>query len=390
MANVLQQCIYAPVKTFIRQDADYHRDNRERITQKNNRMLRVGCVVYMMVLIVYTAGILITGTSTLLLMMYCSFGVANIVLTAMAFTRSKKSCENARLTQVLCGIFEFLMLLFFAVEGVFPFPNTHSLYIPIALFLVIQFFIHSIRYSFVLCFCYCVSYGVAALLVKAPEIAANDVRIAAATLIAALINCVLLSILRASEGRAMKNLRYLSTIDSLTGVFNRQTVDRMCEAYIAGRNETDGEPYALFLIDLDQFKSINDTCGHLAGDEALRKFGALLKASFYDRDFVGRYGGDEFLAVLSGPSLTVDIVQKKAQTLLNDTGMLMIEATNMKLSCSIGIVFAESCSRAESMEQVLSCADKALYAAKTNGRSQSVLTLIDADACKALAKGGAQ
>lgn len=377
-----------PVKSFLRQDADYLRDNRERITQKNDGMLRVGSVVYLLVLIAYTAGVLLSGTSALLLFLYGAFGVANIALTIVVFSRSKKSREDARSTQALCGIFEFLMLLFFAIEGVFPFPNTHSLYIPIALFLIIQFFIHSVRYSFVLCFCYCVGYGLAALLVKAPEIAENDVRVAAATLIAALINCALLSSLRASEGRAMKNLEYLSTMDSLTGIYNRQTVDRLFEAYIADRNETDGEPCAVMLIDLDQFKSINDTYGHVAGDEALRKFGALLQASFYKRDIVGRYGGDEFLVVVGGPSLTVDVVRKKAEALLDGTGKLSCDTAAVELSCSIGIAFVDARNKSESLAQVLSRADNALYAAKANGKSQYVLTLSGAEACRVKQPGG--
>ncbi len=356
------------------------RDNRERNNQSNNKMLRIGCVIYMLILLAYTAGVRLTGTSVLLFAMYCGFAVANLILSIVVFTRSKESQGNPRATQALCCVFEWLMLSFFAAEGVFPFPDTYSLYVPIALLLLLQLFIHGARYSFALIVCYCACYAAAAALYKAPAVAADDARIAAATLLAALIDSVLLSNLRAREGRAMKNLEYLSTMDSLTGVYNRQTVDKLCDSYVSGRSEKNAEPYALILIDLDQFKSINDTYGHIAGDEALAKFGALLKASFYDRDFVGRYGGDEFLVVMRGPMLTAEHARKKAMGLLADTKALAFESARISLTCSIGIAYVERRNKTKSVQQILSRADQALYAAKKAGRAQIVLTVVDPSA----------
>ena len=85
--------------------------------------------------------------------------------------------------------------------------------------------------------------------------------------------------------------------DALTGLADRGETD----ARLAGASVAD----VVCLLDLDGFKSLNDTHGHPAGDRALRSFGALLRASVRDVDFVGRYGGDEFLVVFAGTPLSI-------------------------------------------------------------------------------------
>ena len=100
----------------------------------------------------------------------------------------------------------------------------------------------------------------------------------------------------------IENLNHLSTTDSLTGLCNRRALTEMLQYEIdrAQRYDTD---LSLILCDLDRFKSINDTYGHAAGDDALQAVSEALKISLRKTDILGRYGGDEFMIVLPETSL---------------------------------------------------------------------------------------
>jgi diguanylate cyclase (GGDEF)-like protein len=126
------------------------------------------------------------------------------------------------------------------------------------------------------------------------------------------------------------------------------------------------EPLALLIIDVDEFKKVNDTYGHEVGDKALTKVGTLLAHFFKDEDFVIRYSGDEFVVVVI--NTTVDdaaVLQQKVRA-INDI-LQTPEAHVPKLSISAGIAFSQGGYR----ESLFNQADKALYHIKANGRCGS-------------------
>ena len=101
------------------------------------------------------------------------------------------------------------------------------------------------------------------------------------------------------NGAEEKELKEESSTDLLTGLYNKVSFERKTKAYLDGRDEDD-EGGILFIIDFDNFKSVNDEHGHLAGDAILKKFGQILKKNFRDNDIIGRVGGDEFMVMLVG------------------------------------------------------------------------------------------
>ena len=100
----------------------------------------------------------------------------------------------------------------------------------------------------------------------------------------------------------LEELRRRATKDTLSGLLNRATVEQAVTMRL--RDMKDGENCALFIIDLDNFKSVNDTLGHRAGDQAIRETAKKLSAISRANEIVGRLGGDEFVIFICGPDVT--------------------------------------------------------------------------------------
>ena len=165
-----------------------------------------------------------------------------------------------------------------------------------------------------------------------------------------------------------KEIRVMSETDALTGLYNR----RAAEEHITRQMQTDGRNpdcvRPLISIDLDKFKQVNDTYGHLEGDALLIAVADSIKTSVRNSDIVGRIGGDEFIVYLGNVTDKKDAeaVADKLCTAIRSLSTLKPEWS--EISASIGISFAD---RAEiEMEELYIAADKAMYSSKGNGRNQ--------------------
>jgi len=154
----------------------------------------------------------------------------------------------------------------------------------------------------------------------------------------------------------------LARHDALTGLLNRRELEARF-ASEATRARRSGTPCGLLLVDVDRFKDINDSQGHERGDEALRKIAALLQRTVRGHDTVARFGGDEFVLLLSGvPRDDVAAAAKRIGRQVNEAG----------LSVSIGVAtWPEDC---EEMTRLFAVADANMYRAKQAGRSRACLT----------------
>ena len=149
--------------------------------------------------------------------------------------------------------------------------------------------------------------------------------------------------------------------DQLTGLFNRGYFDESLARLLAER--APGQPFTVALIDLDDFKSVNDRYGHAAGDEALRFAASRLREAFRDEDIIARFGGDEFAAILR-----VDRAAAIARLDAWRAG-LYSDARIPRLSASVG---AASMPDDGATLALLEVADRRLYAAKAAGRNRTV------------------
>jgi two-component system cell cycle response regulator len=154
----------------------------------------------------------------------------------------------------------------------------------------------------------------------------------------------------------------LAIVDPLTGLYNRRVAEERL-ASEASRSRRSGHPLTVVSLDLDRFKQINDTYGHLAGDQVLKEFAARLVSAIRLSDFASRMGGDEFLVVLPECSTSqVDVLLARLRP-------MEVEWAGQKIpvSFSAGWVGYE---RGETTEQFLERADRTLYADKRAGKAQ--------------------
>ncbi len=168
--------------------------------------------------------------------------------------------------------------------------------------------------------------------------------------------------------QAREALRDQATHDGLTGLLNRASIMEKLDDELA-RSAREGSSVSVLMIDLDRFKAVNDTQGHLSGDAVLREAASRLKSAARRYDSVGRYGGEEFLIVLPGCEAAAAEVQ--AERLREAFAGLPFRADSRPLSvtCSIGVACSSHCPPTLLVRE----ADDALYRAKARGRNVVVL-----------------
>ncbi|AIS57456.1 diguanylate cyclase [Vibrio coralliilyticus] len=158
-----------------------------------------------------------------------------------------------------------------------------------------------------------------------------------------------------------EQLIFLSEHDPLTNLVNRRAFDKALENAIVKANRTQCK-LAIFFIDLDDFKSVNDTFGHEAGDAILVEVASRITAAIRESDFVGRFGGDEFVICLDLLH-DFDIVAKKAEQLLDAINApIEFNGRTLKVGASIGVSYFPD--QTKNKEVLLSIADEAMYRAK--------------------------
>ncbi len=167
-----------------------------------------------------------------------------------------------------------------------------------------------------------------------------------------------------------RQMTYQAAHDSLTGLVNRREFDRRLGMMLESAREH-GSEHALCYLDLDQFKVVNDTCGHVAGDELLRQLSVVLSSKIRDRDTLARLGGDEFGILLGECPLEKarDIATSICET-VKDFRFVWGDKT-FGLGVSIGVVPITQ--QSESVSSLSSAADTACYAAKEGGRNRVYL-----------------
>lgn len=166
-----------------------------------------------------------------------------------------------------------------------------------------------------------------------------------------------------------RRLEALATTDPLTRVLNRRALLDRLTAEVDRARRFEGS-ITLLLLDVDHFKQINDTAGHLAGDSVLRQLGALLEDAVRKVDIVARYGGEEFVMLLpettsEGGVIFAERLRERVESQAFDVGA----AHPVHLTVSIGIATFPS-TRVTSTEDLFARADEALYRAKSGGRNQ--------------------
>lgn len=164
--------------------------------------------------------------------------------------------------------------------------------------------------------------------------------------------------------RSTSTARYLATHDALTGMLNR--AEFLQAASQAAKDHADGgSPYAVLFLDLDRFKTINDTFGHAIGDKLLREIADRISSTVSPRDAVSRFGGDEFVILHICDAASETAIGLADRLIEKITGSFVIGDHHLAVGVSIGI--ASPCTINEPAEQTIAHADIAMYRAKREG-----------------------
>jgi len=164
----------------------------------------------------------------------------------------------------------------------------------------------------------------------------------------------------------LKKAQQEAKIDFLTKLYNKRALDEFLHMRESEFNRF-GRNYSIVMFDLDHFKKINDTYGHEAGDVILRSFATILKKDSRDIDIVGRYGGEEFMAILSETDLEGALQYAKKVNEHVQRAKFMYKGKRIPVTVSAGVAQRKDCT---SLEETINKADANLYKAKNAGRNQ--------------------
>jgi diguanylate cyclase (GGDEF)-like protein len=172
--------------------------------------------------------------------------------------------------------------------------------------------------------------------------------------------------LQADLIESREKLRFQATHDGLTGLWNRSSVLDMLRREMGRANRSEGFT-GLLMLDLDHFKKVNDTYGHLAGDVVLKETAERIASVVRPYDFVGRYGGEEFLVVLPGCDIGQSSQTAERICAAVAEASVLVDGCEVRITVSIGVTACAANTLLE--DKLLAKADAALYEAKGAGRN---------------------
>ena len=158
-----------------------------------------------------------------------------------------------------------------------------------------------------------------------------------------------------------------AVLDGLTGTYNKKSIVEFLNKYIHNFLRYKKESFSLLMIDIDFFKKINDTYGHLAGDKCLEIMSNIIKSIIRESDIFGRFGGEEFLIILPNTKMSGALKLAKRIKDAVEKQVFTFESQDIKFTISIG---ATSMGLTDTYESLLSRVDEALYEAKNKGRNR--------------------
>jgi diguanylate cyclase (GGDEF)-like protein len=175
-----------------------------------------------------------------------------------------------------------------------------------------------------------------------------------------------LSINRKKLQSSLTVIREMAIHDDLTGFYNRHHLMDLIDSE-NNRSDRTGSVYSLVMMDIDKFKNINDTYGHQTGDQVLRTFAAIIRSILRKTDFCGRYGGEEFLILLT--QTDIQAAKVFAERICNcvENSFFPCLGPDARVTVSIGLTEPRT---QEDIEKTISRADELLYKAKEGGRNR--------------------
>lgn len=351
----------------------YVRDNKADVTRLNQRVLVGLNVFYLIVLVLYYLASLTVFSEWHVSGLYKFAAILQAVCVVYILIRFGWSSRTYREVNVMCTLFQLYAMAFVGVMCIVPVEMNQPAvyYAPIAMAFAAAF-VFTYNHSIMLIGIELMGYLIASIVFKSKEVVAID---CSSCILAFLMAVFLIRILytqRIRENESRQRIRRMGMVDALTGLYNKASTEFLSKGFLKSEPQ---QACALMILDFDDFKNVNDTYGHQAGDVVLRSFGRILKRQAGDEHIAGRIGGDEFFLFLKG--VTVSEAEECAQQILAQTRQLVSQDGKRIFSCSIGVSikhpYEDKASASEQYKDLFARADQVLYQVKKNGKNNYMI-----------------
>ncbi len=348
----------------------YFRNAESEITLKNLQTLKLLSIieVVMLPLTMITANLIISGWQMTVFHLAFLPASALLCLTILLYCHGGGGSRNAVMT--LCLAFWSVIFIFVILIDVFSGAAAQSCFMPLLCVALPVNFIMPMGLTFGVVGAFEAVYIIGLVLFKEPAVGQLDVFCAVYAFVIAAVVYYCVIMLRSRDYENCAKYEHLSTRDTLVpGLYNKQNGQELIIQYLEMNSPS--VSCALIMLDVDDFKKINDTYGHYTGDRTLCHVGEVLQRVFRSTDIVARFGGDEFIAFTKGHSEDVDITAK-CESISAALKEAPAEDAGMPVFCSIGAVTVNR-RRAVDFDELFRQTDKALYEAKNFGKNRCVL-----------------
>lgn len=277
---------------------------------------------------------------------------------------------STHMTGITCGIFYSCLVFIIMLFDVIAVPERPAVWTPLVIALFPMVYIDRMFKYGIEELVAILTYAVLAYFNKIPSLFRREMYMLMAAYVLSMLSAHIILVMRSREGLAMLELKQVSSLDKLTHVLNKGALLQRLEYHYLHKKPE--EPCALLMLDLDNFKEVNDNLGHDAGDRLLERVGQLLIDNFRAYDIIGRYGGDEFVVLMPKMSnpVILEMRCKSLQMFLTDFNL----GNGQPFTVSIGGIVDQG---EFTYQEIFRMADDALYISKLKGKSCYTTWIVD-------------
>lgn len=346
----------------------FHRDDASQIAANNLRTLNKVTPLTFLLLALFLLGTPLILPGWKPSVWHMAFIPASVLLAVITLVYVWKGKESAVAATALCVVYEVVLFAGIIAIDAPGTPDAPGSFLSMLCVIMPVLFTLPFWLTFALIGLAVAAFCGMTLSFKPLSIAKYDVFEAIVAVFFAIAVDSLAAALRIRDYEARMKYKLLSTRDAFSGIYNKRACEDAVVKYL--RTASPKAKCAFIILDLDDFKRVNDTSGHLTGDTVLRRTGDMLKELFRASDVIGRFGGDEFVVLAKGMA-SREGVERKCRKIRERMAAFLPEGETAKLTCSIGVILV--CDQAADYQSVFKQADAALYEAKEMGKDACVI-----------------
>lgn len=354
------------IKTRHQRIGQYYEGEKQNIRHSNVRLLQLLSIVGFVMILVFFLITPIIFPKWRVSGVYIVFLIFMAIFAILSNTLLKAREQSRAWVLIFAYSFIIGIMLFVIVLDTALFPHAAATFSPVFLVVAPVVFIEAFAPMIVFQTGYLVVFSFATTYFKNITVSRADVFSAVFAYIVSILLYNIVMDLRVRDYIQKVDYRISSEIDSLTGIPNRATSKSRIEHYLAMKENS--SCCAMIVLDVDNFKQVNDRFGHSNGDVVLREVAQTLRKVFRASDIVGRFGGDEFLIFVKDIYDTTFLEEKCQEINQRTAGIL---TGKMRISCSMGVAFLKS--ETATLEELFHVADNAVYEAKSFGKGTYVI-----------------